>query len=1238
MIRFFVGKAYHDISGKLRNDAAERIKNASEPLNILYIVPDQFEYETEKAVYHALKAAGIPERGEQLRVTTFSALSEEIIRLCSDKRRIADDIMKNIIMHRVIKQNKNLLSAFGCIAEKPGFCRKMVQTVTMLKTAGITPADLSEESINSKLKEAESNPEALHSMKEHAIVTDKLRDVGLLYLAYNTRLTDTFLDKLDFTQTAAEKIADGAVDIFDGAQVYIDGFNDFTNSQLHFLANVFDYAEDVTLGFHAELADSGNEDRDNVFLTIRSQISRLYEYAQLSSDRNGAQPPVVITEGFDVKTNSPALRELSDKLFGSVKLNADISGAADVMEAADIYEELDMIAAKIRELTADGGMRYSDIAVLCADPNQYKSVVRSAFLKYDIPYFADIPEPILHQPLVTLVTSLLALLNEFSVDNVLSYVKTGFLQKYSEEKKAFVGLTKTDINAFENYIYEWAVSDDTLKKPFTLTDDAEDEVKYSTENAEQVRRAVVEPVLKLRRRLEGKSGSEITELLFMFLKDEIGIERAIANRVKSSSFSENGRRLNDSAMVRSYQKLWDTLSGVFDKLYTGLKDDILPLKDYAQLFTDICAGTALAKPPQQIDTVLVGDIDRTRTGNVRAVFIAGALDGAFPSAAVSEGVFSPFETELIRENITHITENSKKEYCLKSAKEQYCLSLFRAYRAISLPSDYLCLSYPAVTPSGADGERSEAAVNILSIAGRHSPIKASALGEEFYCRTVRSAKQRYSARMYADDPTRTAIREALCEHGEQPFLDKLDKLRELRETGTEQRISPAAARLLFPKKISATKIEKLDLCKFQFFCEVGLGITEPVIRTFNRLQRGNVVHYCMENILKKYMGSMNDFFSLTRAQLFSLVKEELERYRKSEMLENFAGDKRVAYLFDNIATIATDMLVMTQAEFFSREYRPKFFELSLNESTLPVPEEKAGGIPEKLPDAKLYDDAADPAPEPAGIPAESGTLNVAPLSLDIGGEKITVTGKIDRVDMFTDKDGQHYLRVVDYKTNTHDFSIPKALSGINVQMLLYLFALESANEGGGITPGSVSYTPAKIKNVSSKMPAFLFLAEQHRQRGMIIDDGASLEEAKQYAQAMVEEIKSAVLAAEERARESGEAPPEPPKFLKNDETGLREFMPSEDNTLTRGGYEKLREDCLRVISENVKSLFDGNITARPLKYEETAERKPCDYCRFKSICGTNGVCSIVDEELDTSAYTGVTPEEKDKRQRKESKS
>lgn len=1223
MTKFVIGKAFEDVSAKLRNEACAAIGESSEPVKIIYIVPDQFEDETEKAVLRSLGSAGLSARAEELSVTTFAALSERIVRLCSEKRRPADDLTKNIIMQRVVLENKDRLNAFGFIAEKPGFSAKMVQTITMLKTAGITPADLSEESISEKIKAADTVG-SRRAIKKNSVIADKLRDVGMLYLEYHTALSQNYIDKLDMTGAAAEEIEN--VDLFDDALVFVDGFNDFTNSQLHFLREVFKFAQDVTLGFNAEL--KADEERENVFLTIDGQIRRLYEDA---AEIAGADAPVFVCDGIPAKTDSAALRELSDRIFGDTPCENKGEDCIDIVEAADIYEELDFVAAKIQELALDKGYRYSDIAVLLANPAQYKSGVRSVFSKYDIPYFADIPEPILHQPLVRLILALLRALNDFSVDSVLSYVKTGFLQRREvkeDGKERFIALTKGDINAFESFIFEWQVSAKQLKSPFEQAERANNAEKKTSADrmaltAEMVRSVVVEPLLRLKKSLSGKNGAEITKRIFEFLTEDIGIERAIQRRIRS----EEDKSRNDSALVRSYQKLWDTVSGILDKLYSGLGTGSISLEDYAQIFRDICAGTTLAKPPQYIDNVLVGDIDRTRTGNVRAVFIVGALGDTFPSETVSEGVFSPFETEIIRENIIHITDNAKKEYCLKSAKEQYCLSLYRAYKAVSTPSDYLCISYHTISPSGDETRRSEAVTNILALLERDGAKKAADFGEAFYCRSAKAAKQRFSAGLYSNTDSHTALALALGETSPE-FISLLNRLFSERAEGKEHSLSERTAQLLFPLNISATKVEKLSLCRFEFFCEIGLGIVQPMERTFNRAWRGNVVHFCMENVLKKYSGSMDEFFALDRARIRGEVREQLSEYQNAEMTKDFGDDRRIAFLYNNIETIATDILVMTQAEFSMRDYRPKFFELNLRadegEHDIPdcaesgnaaVPEaqlfcENAQEEPQTIAETKTADSPSEPTRKPAD------KLSVKPLTLDVGGRNVNITGIIDRVDMFTDEKGDRYLRVVDYKTGTHEFSIPKALSGINVQMLLYLFALENANrteEGkAAILPAEVSYTNAKVKRASDKMAAFEFLTEQHKQSGMLIDSPAVREEAEKFAKAVAD------------------------KLYKECAEGAAPRRTDDSSLLSPEGYELFKKDCLDRITQNLSELFGGDIKAVPVKYRNEKTTMPCDYCRFKTICGRRkGECTFVDEKAPIIKYLAHEDAGKDSKEPKD---
>lgn len=64
--------------------------------------------------------------------------------------------------------------------------------------------------------------------------------------------------------------------------------------------------------------------------------------------------------------------------------------------------------------------------------------------------------------------------------------------------------------------------------------------------------------------------------------------------------------------------------------------------------------------------------------------------------------------------------------------------------------------------------------------------------------------------------------------------------------------------------------------------------------------------------------------------------------------------------------------------------------------------------------------------KPYVIPLESGS--------------VSIRGSIDRVDTL-EKNGEKYVRVIDYKSGTKEFNLSDVLYGLNLQMFVYLFAV-----------------------------------------------------------------------------------------------------------------------------------------------------------------------------------------------------
>ncbi|MCM1164919.1 MAG: PD-(D/E)XK nuclease family protein [Lachnospiraceae bacterium] len=1197
MVTFIVAKANFDISARVRSGLVSLLEKSESKRNIVYIVPEQFEYETEKAIYGILDEKGLLSRFDEVKITTFSALSREILEKSGETRLPADDIVKSIIMHKTVNDNKTALSALAKIASRQGFCEKMVQTVSMFKTAGITARDLEESLPNFELDGKQNSP-----------VVKKLAEVGMLYGQYEELISD-YIDRLDITGLAADIVAEGGYTELDGAGVFVDCFNDFTGDQLLFLRRVIGKAENVTFGFAAEL-DGGRE----VFRTPLEQISRLKRQAE----EDGCEIRFV-TEGIaDRMGEGSPLRELTERLFSAGKSAVELGDSVELVSAPSVYEEVDYAAAKIRQLVSEKGMRYREIAVLCADAGAYGRYVESAFARYDIPVFTDSPEPILYQPLINAVIAALNALRSFNADTVLSCVKTGFFSKFDPEKGERVGLSAKDIDVFESYVYEWALETPHLKKPFTFKNNRL-ERDAAMEQAEEIRRGVAEPLLKLRKRLPKGSGTidgaELTELLYKFLTDDIGVQRALFSRC----MNENGEGLN-AEMVALYQRLWNSLIGIFDALHKELGGVPITLDDYYGLFRDVCSTTTLAKPPQYVDCVLVGDIDRTRADNIRAAFIVGATYEGFPTPAPQSGIFSQYETELLRDNITHFGER-----CLKSIREQYYLSLYRAYKAVSLPSEFLCVSCPRYDVSGEAVQRSDVIGGILGTFPDARVVDTSELGNKFYCRTEKAAKARYAMGLSRGGRDNAVLKRALEKNGNADFTAMLDDIRSSRTARTadnaafsgHHRISAGTARRLLPDYIGATAVEKLNACKFDYFCRYGLGIDEKSPRSFNNAKRGDAIHFVLENVLKEYGGDPDGFFGLTRAELYSLSRKYLAEYCRLETNNEFSDDKRTEFLFNNIANSAADVLITVQAEFFARRYRPKFFELDIadREPKFLIDNELPNAA--VIPSAELYSEESREAAEPR-VPEKSDKyIEIKPLVIRLdNGMEVTLTGRIDRVDAFSVKDenggrDKVYVRVVDYKSSVREFDLNNTLHGSNLQMLLYLFALCDANKDNPtltLCPGGVSYAPSKNTGaVEETLSPYRMLAMNYHPNELLISDEVTRSDLEGYLKFVLEKISS-----------EGELDEKTVELIK------KTFTPNALNQADAESFDRLRGDVLDAVREELSALFGGDVSALPLVCTEThrdvngktenKRKDPCEYCRFGDICGNAGANAVTVEK------------------------
>ena len=186
--------------------------------------------------------------------------------------------------------------------------------------------------------------------------------------------------------------------------------------------------------------------------------------------------------------------------------------------------------------------------------------------------------------------------------------------------------------------------------------------------------------------------------------------------------------------------------------------------------------------------------------------------------------------------------------------------------------------------------------------------------------------------------------------------------------------------------------------------------------------------------------------------------------------------------------------------------------------------------------------------------------------------------------------------IIDYKSSGKTINAETLASGLNLQMLLYLF---SATEKGAVfadhKPAGVLYTPVQIGDFDaedSKQESFNqgLVDTKLRTQGLIIDD-------KKVVGAMEKDIAGRFI---------------PAKLTSKGAFDSRSSVMPSDN------MDRLRDMVYGNLTDAAESMLLGKIDAVPLV---VAKRKACTYCGYADICGNpdGEVCCTPDAERTAEA-------------------
>ncbi|MGN0695501.1 MAG: PD-(D/E)XK nuclease family protein [Oscillospiraceae bacterium] len=997
-------------------------RDAENGIPAVLIVPEQFSSSAEHKLYNALGISLY----NRIHVETFTRIRKSILmKNRGIGGRVPNETERAAIMYTVRRDLANAgLKHFTGQIKNPAFTSSCLKIVRELEMNGITSKELSSDKITDRA------------------LSDKLSDISAICDAYDMKLTECGYKS---SLTDGEEIAEEAAKtgFFKGMKLYVDGFKSFTADQLR-LMEIMKSQGSLTVCLPTPY-DKPNS--SPVFSTVNETMA----------DIIGDDTPeiVKIDSETDRFSSSPDLRTLGRSILRDEEPQPFKAEHLHIAEAPDIFTEADYVCASISRQVRTGRYKYSDIAVISRDFENISPALEDSFRRYDIPYFIDSPSSAASKPLMIFVLTLLEIASSANptTEMLLRLMKTGFTP-----------VNELHISELENYCTEHGIvkesSDDILRKYAEYDGMYEKLLRYDTEDdcgeigelfekladataieaarIGMIKAAVLLPLISFRDSCgEHSTLRTITAKLCDTLDLFSSADRSAEAADEASAEGREAVRIRN-ALVRTMQSLSETV--------LTASSDSFTLKEYRELFGIIASDVKLSSPAHAINCVTAASADRARLDSPKVVYIMSAVSGIFPYKVTESGIFSEKELEIL-ESALHLKFN---ERLFRMTAEES----FIAVSAVSAPSEELFITCAMSDAAGKPQYSSPLTDSIIAMTGIE-PTDISGLDTEFFITTSKSAYSEYvrtlgkSGELPADKASAAA-----AVYGDRLKEIMLSAERYSRDIYSgnilKHSISEKAAMAVYTGKsgalnVSASRIEDYARCPFMFFCKKGLNLQNIKQYEYSSNIRGNTVHYVLSIFLaeilaeaKKRNISFNEHFSsYTKNALKDRIHFHMEQYFKSEFADKgFETTPSFMSTFSRQEDVLLELLLHMQAEFSpdNSKFSPAEFEFSIGRS---------------------FDKQEDMKP---------WTLYIS--SSDGGTVPVRFSGSVDRIDVYTDKSSGsdvRYIRVIDYKTGVKAFKFGDILDGINMQMLLYLFAVTDKSTDSrynDCSPAGVMYSPS----------------------------------------------------------------------------------------------------------------------------------------------------------------------------------
>ena len=1090
-LRLIYGKSGCGKSEYCFNEIAKNVNKEK----IYMIVPNQMALMAEKRLMEKANNLALV----NTEVITFSRMAFRVRNeLGGAKKTSLSKSGKAMLLYDILSKCKDNLNFLGKNAENVDI---IGNSITEFKKHRINIANLKEEA----------------NTTTDMYLKLKLNDMITMYDEFEKSIQDKFLDENDVLDILNTQILES--NQFKDAIIYIDEFVGFTTQEYEIIAKLMQLAKEVNVTICTDnLVQQEDADKD-IFYANKNTGIKLINLAKEYGIEIKDDVKLKVLHRF----KNEELKHLEENFYAvPYKTYKEKQKNINMFLANNQYTEIEHIAAEIVKLVRNENYRYKDISVITKNLNLYSSLIKVIFDNYNIPVFIDEKKELSENILVKFLIAVLEICNKnWSYEAVFNYLKTGFVK-----------IDKEEIFKLENYCIRWGIKGNKWYKEDWNYVGKDEYTEEELARLNELRRMIVTPIRKLQEKArKDNSFINLTKILYEFL-EEMKIEEVITSKIEK--LEEKGF----IEIANEYESSFKVLIELFDEIVLVFGEEKTNFDKYMSILKIGLKNTGLGKIPATQDQVIVGDVSRSRSHKVRAVFIIGINDGEFPSIYKDEGFFNDKDREYLKAQGFDLANGSLENLYAEN---------FNIYKAFTIAEEKLFLSYAS---SDNEGRTLRPSILITKLKKIYPKLKETSdiITQEKEIITTNNTFDNLIEKLNAYQEGKGIENiwfDVLKYYENNPlWKGRLQKsLEGIKYTNAPEKIKPEFIKKLYGETLHTTisRLERYRSCPFSFYLEYGLKLKEKKSLKLQAIDTGSFMHEVIDEFFEE--------IAYKKISIKELEKEEIEKIVKQIIEEKL--NLKANYIFKSIPkfmvlTNRLCRLVTLSIVYIVQGLQTTDFEVVGNEI--------------EFKNGKEY--------KPIEITTEDG-------------RKVEITGKIDRIDLAKDETGK-YIRIIDYKSSAKDINLNEVLAGLQLQLITYLDAVCVEKD---VIPAGVLYfglTEPKLdkvrnsKNITDE-EVEQKIREHFRMNGLVLAE-------KNVINMMDNNLKD------------GEKSTTIPVKLKKDGS-----MDKTSKVVSRKEFEILQKYVKKTLGDISKEILDGNIDIKPY-YNVKNKRKPCEYCAYGSIC------------------------------------